>query len=167
MRHAERMKKSARHRHKRKGILQERRFTEEAGDHSHWIRLQVENLLRSSPSQISSAGPKHGCLSFPLAAAQLLVKMTSALQKSECCSATSAVQLSENCNATSVFACGMLQGWGLEGWGLGLADLSACGSHLRLPPPPAASKQPTQGQKRLMLGQGCLRALFGELCICT
>ena len=27
-----------------------------------------------------------------------------------------------NCSATSVFACGMLQGWGLEGWGLGLAD---------------------------------------------
>ena len=26
----------------------------------------------------------------------------------------------ENCSATSVFACGMLQGWGLEGWGLGL-----------------------------------------------
>ena len=60
--------------------------------------------------------------SFSLAAAQLLVKMTSALQKSECCSATSAAQHSENCSATSVFACGMLQGWGLEGWGLGLAD---------------------------------------------
>ena len=57
--------------------------------------------------------------SFSLAAAQLLVKMTSALQKSECCSATSAAQHSENCSATSVFACGMLQGWGLEGWGLG------------------------------------------------
>ena len=25
--------------------------------------------------------------------------------------------------ATSVSACGMLQGWGLEAWGLGLADL--------------------------------------------
>ena len=25
--------------------------------------------------------------------------------------------------ATSVFACGILQGWGLEGWGLGLAEL--------------------------------------------
>ena len=76
-----------------------------------------------------SAGPKHGCLnvgarnpqesgrkaplscnaafamlqcSFSLAAAQLLVKMTSALQKSECCSATSAAQHSENCSATSV-----------------------------------------------------------------
>ena len=88
-----------------------------------------------------SAGPKRGCLnvggslksagkrqesatflqrslfnfqcSFTLAAAQLLVKMTSALQKSECCSATSAAQLSENCSATSVFACAMLQGWGL------------------------------------------------------
>ena len=50
--------------------------------------------------------------SFSLAAAQLLVKMTSALQKNQCCSATSV-----NCSATSVFACGMLQGWGL-----GLAD---------------------------------------------
>ena len=60
--------------------------------------------------------------SFSLAAAQLLVKNTSALQKSECCSATSAAQHSENCSATSVFACGMLQGWGLEGWGLGLPE---------------------------------------------
>ena len=48
--------------------------------------------------------------------------MTTALQKSRCCSAVSAAQHSENCSATSVFACGMLQGWGLEGWGLGLAD---------------------------------------------
>ena len=45
------------------------------------------------------------------------VEMTSVLQKSECCSATAAAQHSENCSATSVFACGMLQGWGLEGWG--------------------------------------------------
>ena len=60
--------------------------------------------------------------SFSLAAAQLLVKMTSALQKSQCCSATSAAQHSKNCSATSVFACGMLQGWGLEEWGLGLPD---------------------------------------------
>ena len=59
---------------------------------------------------------------FSFAAAQLLVKMTSALQKSKCYSATSAAQHSENCSATSVFACGMLQGWGLEGWGLGLTD---------------------------------------------
>ena len=35
----------------------------------------------------------------------------------------SAAQHSENCSATSVFACGMLQRWGFEGWGLGLADL--------------------------------------------
>ena len=48
--------------------------------------------------------------------------MTSALQKSRCCSAVSAAQHFENCSATSVFSCGMLQGWGLEGWGLGLAD---------------------------------------------
>ena len=60
--------------------------------------------------------------SFSLAAEQLLVKTTSALQKSQCCSATSAAQHSENCSATSVFACGMLQGWGLEGWGLGRVD---------------------------------------------
>ena len=51
--------------------------------------------------------------------------MTSAVQKSECCSATGAVQHSENCSATSFFACGMLQGWCLEGWGLGLADFAA------------------------------------------
>ena len=50
--------------------------------------------------------------SLSLAAAQLLVKMIAALQKSECCSATSAAQLSESYSATSVFACGMLQGWG-------------------------------------------------------
>ena len=60
--------------------------------------------------------------SFSFAAAQLLVQMTSALQKSQCCSAVSAAQHSENCSATSVFACGMLQGRGLEGWGLGLAE---------------------------------------------
>ena len=96
----------------------------------------------------SSAGPKRGCLnvgawkpqesgrkaplscnaafsmlqcSFSVAAAQLMVQMTSALQKSQCCSAVSAAQHSENCSATSVFACGMLQVWGLEGSGLGLA----------------------------------------------
>ena len=51
-------------------------------------------------------------------------QMTSAaLQKSQCCSAVSAAQHSENCSATSVFACGMLQGRGLEGWGLGLYDI--------------------------------------------
>ena len=66
--------------------------------------------------------------SFSLAAAQLLVQMTSALQKSQCCSAGSAAQHSKNCSATSVFACGMLQGRGLEGWGfktLGLAKIWA------------------------------------------
>ena len=51
--------------------------------------------------------------SFSFVAAQLLVKMTSELQKSECCSAVSAAQLSENCSATSLFSCGMLQEWGL------------------------------------------------------
>ena len=29
----------------------------------------------------------------------------------------------QNCSATSVFAFGMLQGWGLEGWRLGLAEI--------------------------------------------
>ena len=48
--------------------------------------------------------------------------MTSALQNSDCCTATSAAQRSENCSATSVSAYGMLQGGGLEGWGLGLAE---------------------------------------------
>ena len=62
---------------------------------------------------------------FRLLQRSFLVKMTSAVQKSECCSATSAAQHSENCSATSVFACAMLQGWGLEGWGLGLADSQA------------------------------------------
>ena len=47
-------------------------------------------------------------MQFSFVAAQLLTKMTSALQKSECCSATSAAQCSKNCIATSVFACGML-----------------------------------------------------------
>ena len=60
---------------------------------------------------------------FSFAAAQLLVRMASAQQKSECCSAVSAAQLSEICSATSVFRLWHeLQGWGLEGWGLGLAD---------------------------------------------
>ena len=58
---------------------------------------------------------------FLSVAAHFLVKITLALQKSECYSATSEAQLSENCSATSVFDCGMLQGWGLEGWCLGLA----------------------------------------------
>ena len=60
---------------------------------------------------------------FSFAAAQLVVQMTSALQQSQCCSAVPAAQHSENCSATSVFACGMLQGWGLEGSGLGLAEI--------------------------------------------
>ena len=47
---------------------------------------------------------------------QLLVKTTSALQKSKCCSAVSAAQLLNNCSATSAFVCGLLQWWGLEGW---------------------------------------------------
>ena len=60
--------------------------------------------------------------SFSLAAAQLVVKMTFELQKSECCSAVSAAQLSENCSATSIFRLWHVAGVGFEGWGLGLAD---------------------------------------------
>ena len=48
--------------------------------------------------------------SFSFAAAQLLVQMTSALQKRQCCSAVPAAQHSENCSATSVFACGVFRG---------------------------------------------------------
>ena len=76
----------------------------------------------SAPLSCNAAFSMLQC-SFSFAAAQLLVQMTSALQKSQCCSAVSAAQHSKNCSATSVFACGMLQGWGLEGWGLGLADM--------------------------------------------
>ena len=88
-----------------------------------------------------SAGPKRGCLnvgawnpqesgrkaplscnaafsmlqcSFSFVAAQLLVRMTSALQKSRCCSAVSAAQHSENCSATSVFACVGFRGVGFR-----------------------------------------------------
>ena len=73
-------------------------------------------ICRKAPLSCNAAFPMLHC-SLSLAAAQLSVKMTSALQKSECCSATSAVQFSENCSATSVFACGMLQGVGFRGVG--------------------------------------------------
>ena len=99
-----------------------------------------QNVSYDIGGEGNSAGPKRGCLNggawnlqesrrkaplscnaafsmlpciFSFAAAQLLVNMTSALQKSQCCSATSAAQHSENCGAASVFACGMLQGGGL------------------------------------------------------
>ena len=55
--------------------------------------------------------------SFSFVAAQLLVQMTSALQTSECCSAVSAAQLPRIAAQLLFFAGGMLQGWGLEGWG--------------------------------------------------
>ena len=114
-------------------------------------KFQGKTSWRGSARGPSSAGPKRGCInvgawnpqesgrkaplscnaafsmlqcSFSFAAAQLSVQMTSALQKRQCCSAVPAAQRSENCSATSVFACGMLQGWGLEGSGLGLADLA-------------------------------------------
>ena len=63
---------------------------------------------------------------------QLLVKMTSALQKSK---ANVAVQLLQRnfpkivarlpFSAAKLVACGMLQGWGSGGWGLGLAEWEA------------------------------------------
>ena len=56
--------------------------------------------------------------SSSLAAAQLLVKLTSALQKSECCSAASAAQHSENCSATSLFRLWHVAGVGFGGVGL-------------------------------------------------
>ena len=37
-----------------------------------------------------------------------------------------AAQHSENCSTDSVFACGMLQGWGLEGWGMDLMSFGEC-----------------------------------------
>ena len=117
-----------------------------------WARMSPTSKpgwVRKAVKQSTSAGPKRGCLnvvawkpqesgrkaplscnaafsmlqcSFSFVAAQLLVQMTSLLQKRQCCSAVPAAQRSENCSATSVFACGMLQGWGLEGSGLGLAE---------------------------------------------
>ena len=65
---------------------------------------------------------------FSLAAAQLLVKVTSALQKfSKANVAVQLLQRSVPKTATQLpFSVrggdGMLQGWDLEGWGLGLAD---------------------------------------------
>ena len=86
-----------------------------------WVPKRPQESGRKAPLSCNAAFSMLHC-SFSLAAAQFLVKTTSALQNSQCCSATSAAQHSENCSATSVFACGMLQGWGLEGWCLGLAD---------------------------------------------
>ena len=86
-------------------------------------KLKSAGKQQESGTFLQHSFPMLHC-TFSLAAAQLLVKRTSALQKSECCSATSAAQPSKNCSATSVFACGMLQGWGLEGWGLGLAEVT-------------------------------------------
>ena len=122
---------------------------------NNWHQMGLECLSEKFGEW--SAGPKRGCLnvgawnpqesgrkaplscnaafsilhcSFSPGAAQLLVNMTSALQKSHCCSATSAAQHSENCSATSDFACGILQGWGLEGWGLGLAEMKVLPTRL-------------------------------------
>ena len=79
----------------------------------------LETALSRTPEQESGRKAPLSCnaafsmlqCSFSFVAAQLLVQMTSALQKSRCCSAVSAAQHSENCSATSVLACGVLQGW--------------------------------------------------------
>ena len=89
--------------------------------------------------------------SFSFAAAQLLVQMTSVLHKSKCCNAVAAAQHSENCSATSVFACGMLQGWGLEGSGLGVVDCNA----LHIPQIEIASGFRAETNQRRTATQGC------------
>ena len=67
-----------------------------------------QESVRKAPLSCNAALPMLHCR-FSFVAKQPLVEKTSALQKSECCSATSAAQLSENCTATSVFACGMFR----------------------------------------------------------
>ena len=59
-------------------------------------------------------------MQFSVCCCAALGKNSVCIAESECYSATSAAQLSENCSAASVLACGVLQGWGLEGWGSGL-----------------------------------------------
>ena len=71
---------------------------------------------RKAPLSCNAAFSKVQC-SFSFVAAQLLVEMTSALQKSACCSATSAAQHSENCSATSVFRLWHVAGVGFSGVG--------------------------------------------------
>ena len=92
----------------------------------HLLSFESADALKGPKPPNSGVAPanqtKERSVHEWFAAAQLLVQMTSALQTSQCCSAVATAQHSENCSATSVFACGMLQGWGLEGWGLGLAD---------------------------------------------
>ena len=78
------------------------------------------SLKSAAKRQESATSPQRSffnvALQFFACCSAALVKMTSGLQNSQCCSASSAAQHSESCSATSVFACGMLQGWGLEGW---------------------------------------------------
>ena len=54
---------------------------------------------------------------FLLAAAQLSVKMASALQKNQCCSPVSAAQHSEIAAQLLFFACGLFRGVGFRGVG--------------------------------------------------
>ena len=62
-------------------------------------------------------------------------QMMSALQKSGCCSATSAAQLPKTAAQLpfSLVACCM-QGWGLEGWGLGPPEMRHFGQTHATPP---------------------------------
>ena len=67
-------------------------------------KLKSAGQRQERPLSCNAAFSMLHC-SFSLAAAQLLVKMTSALQKSQCCSATSAALHSAYRSATSGFAC--------------------------------------------------------------
>ena len=71
---------------------------------------------RKAPLSCIAAFSMSQC-SFSFVAAQFLVKTTSALHKSECCSTVCEVAAQ-----LLLFACGMLQGWGLEEWSSVLAD---------------------------------------------
>ena len=74
----------------------------------------VAEMSKISSSRTSGAW---GAQAFRLLQ-QLLVKTTSALQKSECCSAVSAAQLSESCSATSVCRSWHVAGVGSRGVGV-------------------------------------------------
>ena len=52
-----------------------------------------------------------------------------------------------NCSAISVFACGMLRGWGLEGWGLGRTEFGIFSCFLGRSKPIFFSVYPLWGWK--------------------
>ena len=88
------------------------------------LSLSVPFSLSLSLSLLSLSVPSRSlCLSVCCGAA--LVKMMSALQKSECCNATSAVQLFEKLQRNFCFRLWHVAGGGgggLEGWVSGLAE---------------------------------------------